>query len=223
MTRRPTPSEVVWPDVEVDVAVEWAASITTQVLDWTWRAYDSLCVTFLPHVDLTQPLEQIERDLARNHFVAIQVLFQSETEGFATFVPTREWHELETRSRGNALPSSNDFAFVSTTCTRWAWPMEAKVIPASGSVTEYLKDVEGKFAKGVAAPLVGEGAMIGYLLTNELSRVVANLSERLNQTLEPVAEFASRPHHTTTHSRDLAPDLRLHHLLMNCVRDCNAE
>ena len=67
MTRRPTPSELMWPEdpADFEFPIEWAASVTTQVLDWTWRAFDSLRANHLLRIDLTQALEQVERDLAR--------------------------------------------------------------------------------------------------------------------------------------------------------------
>ena len=45
--------------------------------------------------------------------------------------------------------------------------IEAKVVCTPGSLADYLRDVNDKFISGVAAPLVGEGAMIAYTLTTE--------------------------------------------------------
>ena len=219
MTRRPTPSELMWPDdpADADLPIDWAASVTTQVLDWTWRAFDSLRENHLVRIDLTQPLEQVERDLARNHFLEIQLLYAAETDGYSAIIPVPEWPETEMRTSASAKPPANDFAFISTDNRRWAWPVEAKVVSSTGALAEYLKDVNDKFVGGVAAPLVGEGAMIGYLLVTDTVTVFSNLEQRLGQPLEMVPEFVDRPHRTSQHSRTSAPDLRLHHLLMTCV------
>ena len=220
MTRRPTPSELLWPDdsADADLPVTWASSVTTQVLEWTWRAFDSLRQNHLVRIDLnSQPLEQVERDLVANHYVEIQKVFAAETDGYATFVPVHEWPEMETRTTAPAKPPAYDLAFVSSDNPRWAWPIEAKVVSSTGALAEYLKDVNDKFVAGVAAPLVGEGAMIGYLLVTDTATVFANLEKRLNQTLVIVPEFVGRPHRVSRHTRATAPDLCLHHLLMACV------
>ena len=219
MNRRPTFSAFAWPDdpAEADLPIQWACGVATQVLDWTWRAFDAIQANHLMRVDLTQPPEQLERDLTRNHFVEIQILFALETEGYAALVPHHEFPEMESRTSASAKPPAYDLAFVSTANQRWAWPLEAKVVSAPNRLGEYLKDVNDKFVGGVAAPLVGEGAMIAYLLTNETTAVFENLENRLNQPLQMVPEFCERPHRVSRHLRTTAPELRLHHLLMECV------
>lgn len=221
MNRHPTFSEFAWPDdpADADLPIQWACNVATQVLDWTWRAFDAFQANHLVRVDLTQPLEQLERDLARHHFVEIQVLFASETDGYPAVVPHHEFPEMESRTSASAKPPAYDLAFVSTANQRWAWPLEAKVVPSPDRLGEYLKDVNDKFVGGVAAPLVGEGAMIAYLLTTETTAVFENLANRLNQRLRTVPEFRERPHRVSHHLRTTAPELRLHHLLMECVRN----
>jgi hypothetical protein len=219
MTRRSTFSELRWPDdpSDADLPIHWAESVAAQVLDWTWRAFDVLRAEHLLRIDLSQRPEQLERDLTSNHFIEIQVLFMRETDGFSTFVPHHEWPETESRVSAMAKPPAYDLAFVSLANRRWAWPFEAKVLPTSGRLSEYLKDVQNKFIACVAAPLIGEGAMIAYLLTDETAKVFENLEQRLNRNLELVSEFSDRPHRVSHHSRVDAPDLRLHHMLMQCV------
>jgi len=219
MTRRPTFSELAWPDDpgDTNLPVQWAQSVSTQILDWTWRAYDALRSKHMSRIDLTQSLEQLERDLVRLHFIEIQVLFSTETDGYPSFVPHHEWPEMETRSSAPAMPPAYDLAFVSVTDRRWAWPIEAKVVPRPDALAEYLKDVDQKFVAGIAALLVAEGAMLGYLLCSDGSAVVANLEARLQQDLRAVPDFPKRLHRTSRHPRATAPVLRLHHLLMICV------
>lgn len=218
MTRRPVPSELIWPDdpADADLPVAWAVSVTKLVLDWVWRAFDAL-VVHLQQIDLTQRLEQVERDLTHLHFTEIQLLYSAETDGYSAVIPSYERPDMERRSSARAKPTANDLAFICPANRRVAWPLEAKVISSAGALAEYLHDVNGKFIRGIAAPLVGDGAMIGYLLFNDPTTVFANLTSKLKQNLEAVAEFSARPHRLSHHHRKSAPTLRLHHLLMVCV------
>ena len=220
MTRRPTFSELAWPDGpgDADLPVRWARSVTLQVLDWTWRAFDRLRSKHLSRIDVTQPLEQLERDLVRQHFMEIQMLFVAESDGYSTIVPQHEWPEMESRSSAAAKPPAYDLAFVSVANQRWAWPIEAKVIPSPGTWGEYLKDVHGKFVAGIAGPLTGEGGMLGYLLFSDGSAVLRPLEERLGQRMESLTALRGRLHRMSRHSRKNAPELCLHHMLMICVQ-----
>jgi hypothetical protein len=172
---------------------------------------------YLSQIDLTQPLEQLERDLVSHHFFEIQHLFAAETDGYASLVPLHEWPELQSRSSASAKPPANDLAFVSFDNRRWAWAIEAKVVRSPGSLAEYLKDVNEKFVTGIASPLIGEGAMLGYLLNDDVNAAFKNLEGRLGQRLKQFTGFAHRAHRTSDHVRATAPDLRLHHMLMVCV------
>ena len=218
MTGRPTPSELAWPagPDDADLAFNWAAGVTTQVLDWTWRAFDSLQSDFLLRVDWTRSLEQVERDLVQIHFGRIQVIFAAETNGFAAFYPSHEHPEFETRFSAQAKPPAYDLAFVATANPRWIWPLEAKVVQSPKAMAEYMKDVNDKFIAGVAAPFVGEAAMVGYLMNADADSALAEVSVRLNQPLKSVPEFDERTHRTSFHSRSPAPALRLHHMMM-CI------
>lgn len=197
-----------------DLPVDWAGGAAIQILDWMWRSFDLLREKHLAGVDLTQPLDQLERDLTRNHFVELQLLFYAETEGLASIQPQREWDEFESLSSAQAKPPAYDFAFIHVDHRRWAWPIEAKVLPTAATMADYLKDVREKFAEGVAAPRVGEGGMIGYLLSGLPEAFLANLESALAQMLELVTEFHTRPHRASRHARDKAPPLRLHHMVM---------
>jgi hypothetical protein len=218
MTRRPTFSELAWPEDPEGriIAVRWARDSAFRILDWTWRAFDALSASHLSEIDLTQPLEQLERDLVRQHFIEIQILFNRETNGYSAIIPNHEWPEMETRTSATAKPPAYDLAFISTANRRWAWPIEAKVIPTPNTLAEYLKDVKEKFIAGIASPLIGEGAMIGYLLCNNGQAFIANLAAKLDQPLNQIADFPNRMHRTTEHARSLCPNLTLHHMLMEC-------
>ena len=88
-------------------------------------------------------------------------------------------------------------------------------MPTPGTLAEYLGDIK-KFTDGVAAPLVGEGAQIAYLLTGITGDFFSYLNAKLTSPLEQVAEFSDRPHWVSRHVRATAPGLRLHHLAMRC-------
>lgn len=212
---RPTLSELRWPmdDESQRQAVEWAEGITTQVLEWTWRAFDLLGTSVLSRVDMTQPLEQLERDLTGNHFAEIQGLWARETEGESSIEPWPEYAELETRPTAPGKPPAYDIAFVWRANRRIAFPIEAKVVKTPSALADYLGDTD-KFVSGIAAPLVGEGAQIAYLLKGGSSAFFTNLKSRLRRRLEPVSEFLHRSHRVSQHKRTKSPLLHLHHLVM---------
>jgi hypothetical protein len=214
---RPTLSELAWPTDEESrrLAEDWTNGVTSQVIGWTWEAFEIFRAKVLSRVDLTQPPEQLERDLARHHFREINILWAQETGGECAFTPHHEYPELETRSPAPAKPPAYDIAFVWNANPRIVWPIEAKVVPTPGTLAEYLGDVK-KFTDGIAAPLTGVGAQIAYLLTGTTDEFFANLRTRLSSPLQPVTEFFTRPHHSSRHARTTAPELQLHHMAMHC-------
>ena len=143
------------------------------------------------------------------------MLWAQETGGECAFTPHHEYPELETRSPAPAKPPAYDIAFVWNANPRIAWPIEAKVVPTPGTLADYLGDVK-KFTDGIAAPLSGVGAQIAYLLTGTTDDFFNNLSTRLSITLQTLAEFSSRAHRVSSHTRNGIPDLELHHMAMFC-------
>ena len=218
MTRRRTFSDIAFAaDTDnADLPVEWARDVATQVLEWTWQAFDQLRENHLLGIDFSQPLDQLERDLTRHHFINLQEVFHTTTEGFCSLFPAMEWPEMESLTTSQAKPPAYDFAFVHVEHRRWAWPIEAKVLPTPGTMSEYVNEIHSKFVGGVAAPLVGESGMLAYLLSGAADTFFVNLEDRLDSALEVIAEFQNRPHRTSTHSRLSAPTLRLHHMVMAC-------
>lgn len=199
-----------------DLPIEWAGGAAVQILEWTWRAFDNLREKHLAGVDLSQPLEQLERDITRHHSIELQLVIREEAEGFPSFVFQHEWDEFDSLTSPQAKPPSYDFAFVHVVHRRWAWPIEAKVLPTSGTLAEYIGDVRDKFEAGIAAPLTGEGGMIGYLLSGNADLFFENLRSKHAVLLESVPEFAHRPHRASRHARSPSPALRLHHMIMKC-------
>jgi hypothetical protein len=195
-------------------AQRWAGEVAIHVLDWTWRAFDQLAAEHLSQVDLQRPLEQLERDLTSKHFIQINRIWAKETEGFSSLTPHHEFPENETRPPAPGKPPAYDLAFVWCENQRVAWPLEAKVVQAPGALANYMGDVQ-KFLSATAAPLVGEGGQIAYLLRGTATEFFGELASRLNQRVEEVAPFQNRPHRASHHRRVFAPDLRLHHLVMH--------
>ena len=166
---------------------------------------------------VTQSAEQLERNLTFLHFGEIQEIWARETEGFSSLRPGHEIPELENRVSSSAKPPANDLGFVHTENQRWIWPVEAKVLPTSAALAEYLNDVRDKFVAGIAGPFVGEGGMIGYLLKGLPSDVFDKLTCELGQSLLPVSEFNARQHRSSRHARENSPSLRLHHMIMELL------
>jgi hypothetical protein len=214
---RPTASELRWPmdDESRRQAEVWAAGISNQVLDWTWRAFDALRANVLSQVNLNQPLEQLERDLTSKHFIEIQRIFGAETDGFSSIVPHHEYPENESAPGGSGKPPASDIGFVWYENQRVSWPIEAKVLKTPATLAPYLGDVE-KFANGIAAPFVGEGAQIAYLLNGTTADFLSSLKTKLSTPLQAVPEFSARAHWACVLLRTAAPNLRLHHMAMRC-------
>lgn len=171
----------------------------------------------LNHVDMSQPLDQLERDLTSKHFVEIQRLFAAETDGYPSIIPHHEYPENESRPGGSGKPPASDISFVWFENQRVSWPIEAKVVPTPGTLAEYLGDTQ-KFVDGIAAPLVGEGAQVAYLLTGKTDKFFRNLSTRLPSPLQEFPEFSDRAHRVSSHARTSLPDLQLHHMAMYCCQ-----
>jgi len=166
---------------------------------------------------MSQPLEPLERDLTSKHFVEIQRLFAAETDGYSAIIPHHEFPENESRPGGSGKPPASDISFVWYENQRVSWPIEAKVVPTPDTLAEYLGDTR-KFVGGIAAPLVGEGAQIAYLLNGETNDFFYNLSTRLPSALAAFPEFSDRAHRVSSHARTSHPDLELHHMAMCCCQ-----
>lgn len=210
-------SELRWPmdDDSRRQAENWAAGITFQALDWTWRGFDALRENVLSEVDFNQPLDQLERDLTSKHFIEINRLFAAETEGLSSIIPHHEFPENESAPGGSGKPPASDICFIWYHNQRVSWPIEAKVLKTPGTLSEYLGDT-AKFENGIAAPLVGEGAQLAYLLTGTTDKFFDNLSAQLALPLQTVVEFSARAHRVSSHARTGIPRLQLHHLAMLC-------
>lgn len=221
MSRRQSLGEILWPDDDDSrrQAIAWATTIVEQALDLVWRAFDRMMANELkgrPDLVAQKP-EQLERELTQWHFDWLNREWARETCGYSSFGPIHEAHEHESRAGGKAAPPSNDLAFIHIVNKRWKLPVEAKLLWSDGDLREYVGDVRTKYLKGVAAPLVGECGMIGYLLRGTVDEVFKGIEKELANELGRVPCFADRPHRTTVHGRETAPTLRIHHMVMSCA------
>jgi hypothetical protein len=224
MTRRAAFREQAWPEDPVfkELAMKWAEAVSEQILDWVWHAFDTLRTGPIARVDLTEPREQLERDLTHLHSIEIQRLWARDTGGFSTLFPGHEIPEFESRHSPRAKPPAHDLGFVHSQNPRISWPIEAKVVQKPSALRDYLTDVRNKFIAGKAAPFVGQAGMIGYLLAGTAREMFTGLETELSQTLNYPSAFASRNHRTSFHTRGRSPfgrdlpDLLLHHLVMTC-------
>jgi len=153
---------MLWPDdqADADLPVRWAKDISTQAFDWVWRGYDEMCTKYLAKVDLTESPEQLERNLTELHFYEVQLLWKRETDGFPSMQPGHELPEMMKRKNPSSKPPANDLGFVHCENRLWKLPIEAKILPTSNTLAEYLKDVRKKFVGGIAGPFVGEGGKV---------------------------------------------------------------
>ncbi len=218
MSTRRTLSSLAFPNdaSNPDLPVEWARGVAIQILRWILASFDRMKTGCLSQIDFGLHLDQLERSLTQLHYVELQLVMREQTQGYCSFVAIHECDEFESLKSAKAKPPAHDFGFVHVEHRRWIWPIEAKVLPSPSDLSEYLKDVREKFETGIAAPLTGEGAMLGYLLSGDSEAVFVHLHDRLSIEMLVVPEFADRPHRMTMHARSGFPLLRLHHLLMSC-------
>jgi hypothetical protein len=217
MNQRRTLNSLAFPEDlnQGNLPVEWAASVSDQILNWTWLSFERLEVARLANIDFTIPIEQLERALTQLHCIELQLVMAEQTDGYCSFVAIHECDEFEKLKTAKSKPPANDIGLVHRNHRRWIWPIEAKVVPTPGTLHEYLDDVE-KFIDGRAGPLVGEGGMIGYLLSGSTSDFFEELLKRI-QPLKGVPGFSLDIHRASQHERATAPRLRLHHMSMACA------
>ena len=220
MTRRSSLGEMLWPHDEAarQLAVEWAEAIVEEAMGLVWCAFDHM-----QQNELGEPLEfdgrpdQLERELTQLHAQSVTIVWAQRSGGFPSFVPGQELREFVSRKGGKAMPPSYDMGFAHLRHKHWILPVEAKVLPSSRALAEYMKDVELKYIGGVKAPMVGECGMIGYLIAGSCDDVFVGLTMRLGQQLLRLEPFEKREHRTSSHERAACPRLRIHHMVMSCV------
>lgn len=217
MTSLRTLNSVAFPDDVADpnLPVEWAAGVSGRVLEWTWVSFERLKAKSFRNVDFSLPIVQLERALTQLHCLELQFVIIEESDGYCSFTAMHESDEFESLKSATAKPPANDIGFIHRDHCRWIWPIEAKVVPTVKSLADYLSDVD-KFKNGVAAPLVGEGAVIGYLLAGLTKDFLDNVAKH-GGALSDVDGYSNERHRCSLHDRSAPyPKLRLHHMAMSC-------
>lgn len=217
MSQRRTLNSLAFPD-DLNLGnlpVEWAADVSSQILQWTWLSFERLKAEALAGIDFTTPIDQLERAITQQHCIELQIVITELTDGYCSFIPVHECDEFEQLKTANAKPPANDIGFVHRTHRRWIWPIEAKVLPTPATLHGYLTDVQ-KFLDGRAGPLVGEGGVIGYLLKGNTADFFDELLKHIDP-LNAVTEFSADLHRSSQHERSSAPKIRLHHMSMALV------
>jgi hypothetical protein len=124
--------------------------------------------------------------------------------------------ELESRKAAPAMPPAYDMAFVWNENPRVAWPVEAKVLPSTGTLAPYLGDTRKLTDSG--APFSGAAAQIAYLCAGDAATFFEKLSGKIDLAPNPASTGTDRPQHTSRHPRLKKPTLQIHHLLMRLGR-----
>ena len=211
-----TLNSLAYPDdlADPDLPIEWALGVSNRILQWLWESFQRLSARDFAGINFGVPIDQLERALTQLHCVELQIIIMEQTEGYCSFMAVHECDEFEKISGVGARPPSNDIGLMHRQYRRWIWAVEAKVVPTVATLHDYMIDVD-KFRNGIASPVVGEGAAIGYLLNGNPVDFFTNLLTRV-APLEDVNGFPNDRHRCSMHNRNPAPRLRLHHLVMSC-------
>lgn len=161
------------------------------------------------------------RDLERSITQLLEPRIRQAMCGDEPFYIQHGPSERETMKAQPAQPPEYDMAFVLKADERFMWPMEAKVLETSGSVSEYVADVRDQFLTCRYAPFSSDGAMLGYLLSGAAADVFRNIEVKLPCTLEDNPVFSSRTQKLSHHRRSVplgklySSVFRCHHLILD--------
>lgn len=191
-----------------------------QLLESLWQAYAALYTRSLSQIDMSQPNDDLERDLTKQFCLELQRAFNADLP----VSPMHAYPEHESRLGGKAKPPEYDIAFVLYANPRMCWPVEAKVLDSDQNTTsnlgDYIATFNARFMTCYYAPFSTSAAMVGYQRTGTPNTVLSHIAGRLGCTLTPSPSFSTRAHQTSQHYR--APhngkpypsDFTCHHLMM---------
>lgn len=183
------------------IATAWSESVVEEMLTLVWEGFDQMKSKVLKKVDFTQPLHQLERTLTDAHMSAITLLWKANRTGFESFLPKHEAWEPSSITSPSAMPPSYDIGFENVTDPRLRWPVEAKVLAKPADVKRYLGDLNQKYLSGTGAPFSTEAALLGYLVSGQVTDTLAAIQASLEIKLNLFSLFASRLHKTSQHVR----------------------
>jgi hypothetical protein len=218
VNRRLTLSEARWPNTEdfAKLAARWRQDASERLLSIVWAGYDQLRMTVLEGLDWTRVGDDLERTITQLLLLCIQKCMT----GKEPFYPQHGFYEAESRLAAPAQPPMYDIAFVWLANPRIMWPLEAKVLRSELAVSEYIRELNENFLSCRYAPFCGEGAMLAYLLAGRGSRVLEEISVKLELPLRGHETFPLRDHGISEHTRlvplgkEYVAEFRCHHLVM---------
>lgn len=105
---------------------------------------------------------------------------------------------------------------------RVIWPLEAKVLPTSASISLYIKELREAFLTCQYAPFTGEGALLGYLRVGSTEEAFESIAGGLHpEALSVHPQLSQFAHRVSLHVRAVpqgktyAASFRCHHLMVS--------
>lgn len=207
------PSSSTSPDSSfIALACAWMNDPAESLLGFIWEAYDDMKAN-PPIIDTS--------DLERSITQKLQPRVERVMTGDEPFYIQHGSFETETMAAPPAQPPAYDLAFVAWADERIMWPLEAKVLETPARLADYDRDIKQEYLTCRYAPFSGSAAMLGYLLTGSASDALSGIAKKLGCTLNPVPEFSSRPHKSSSHIRsvpkgkDYPANFECHHLILD--------
>lgn len=218
---RPTIGERLYPVItRSGIVTTWNDHLINQLLESLWQAYDALYTNALSHVDMSQPSDDLERELTKLICLELQ-------RSFNTDLPVQPMHaypEHESRAPAPAKPPEYDIAFVLYANPRMCWPVEAKVLDSDRNTTtnlgDYVNTFNDRFMTCYYAPFSPNAAMLGYQRSGNSTAIFGHIAGRLGCSLTPYSPLSNRAHRTSQHQRiphsgkPYPSDFVCHHLMM---------
>lgn len=208
------------PPEALVIAQTWTPVLVQKMLEAVWAGYDDLHQQMLSQANWSIRFENLERGLT-------EALYFFINRRLDAALSVSLWHspgEEESRFSAQAQPPTYDMAFVSHGDMRLRWPLEAKVFHSDAdtqqNLGDYVDTFNNRFMGCRYAPFSPSGAMLGYLISGQVSNVFAHLASRLSCTMTAYPGFPSRDHRVSDHQRVVPQDkpypidFQCHHLIM---------
>lgn len=195
---------------------DWSSSASTMLLGYVWIGLDALWKNHLKGIGGVK-----SEDEAKELSIT-ELLFDEIREVMPSASPFEVGHkvsEFESLLTPSAHPPEYDIAFYPRQNRRLKFPIEAKVLPTDGQVSEYNKEINENYLTCRYAPLSSEGAMLGYLLRGSPGNALNNISQKVPCKLEDHPEFKDRDHKVSNHDRKIPEGksypsrFRCHHMI----------
>lgn len=201
MSRRPTISELRWPETPefVAAAQALAENVVATMIDALWAGYDKLREEVLDPLGQHEPGDEAERQLT----LLLHLRVDNVLTGYEPFTCRHAYREFETRMDPPAQAPEYDIAFVLRSNERICWPVEAKVVATERTIAAYVRDVREEFLTCRYGPFSSSGAMVAYMLGGRPAVFFRNVGEALPVEMAPVPWTGQRPHRVSLHERSV--------------------